>query len=95
MPIFELRVFAEQKRRQGFLPLTSVSACGTGWATKNPPNGFLVALWISFVVYQIPRKARKIASVDVFLEMDALPHEKKGVCVISRVLLSQSDIGII
>ncbi len=30
MPIFELRVFAEQKRRQGFLPLTSVSAIGTG-----------------------------------------------------------------
>ena len=28
VPIFELRVFAEQKRRQGFLPLTSLSACG-------------------------------------------------------------------
>ena len=26
---------------------------------------------------QIPRKARKIASVDGILEMDALPHEKK------------------
>ena len=62
---------------------------------KIRPSGFLVELWISFVVYQIPRKAKKIASVDVFLEMDALPHEKKGVCVISRVLLSQSDIGII
>jgi len=29
---------------------------------------------------QIPRKARKIASVDGILEMDALPHEKKGKC---------------
>ena len=32
--IAELRVFAEQKRRQGFLPLTSVSAIGTGWQPK-------------------------------------------------------------
>ena len=29
VPIFELRVFAEQKRRHGFLPLTSLSAIGT------------------------------------------------------------------
>ena len=50
MPIFELRVFAEQKRRQGFLPLTSVSACGTGWATKNPPSGFLDATSVAHSV---------------------------------------------
>ena len=37
VPIFELRVFAEQKRRHGFLPLTSLSASGTGWATERLP----------------------------------------------------------
>ena len=49
VPIFELRVFAEQKRRQGFLPLTSVSACGTGWASKNP-CGFLDATSVAHSV---------------------------------------------
>ena len=32
LPIFELRVFAEQKRRQGFLPLTSLAV-----AARMPP----------------------------------------------------------
>ena len=50
VPIFELRVFAEQKRRHGFLPLTSVSACGTGWASKNPPSGFLDATSVALSV---------------------------------------------
>ena len=35
LSIHELRVFAEQKRRHGFLPLTSLSAIGTG----GQPNG--------------------------------------------------------
>ena len=38
----------------------SVSACGTRWATKNPPSGFLVALCISSTVYKYHKRKKDL-----------------------------------
>ena len=66
LPIFELRVFAEQKRRHGFLPLTSLSAIAQDY-TKNTAIEYL----LQYLLEKVKKHTLAKTAVENIAEMES------------------------